>query len=98
MAILLKGEMTPERIPIPGDSIISVDMIFTDPLPSDLQLSLNITKLEPFPNQIPCLGGQLGSWYNIYDLLITQVHLQLQSNEWCNCLFFAIAFYSLQYV
>jgi hypothetical protein len=65
-AILINGTLEPMTISIPGQAIVSADIVFTKALPIDLQLRLELERIEPYFLRVPCLSippWEIGSWY-----------------------------------
>ena len=55
------GGNSPDTIPIPGEISMDINQLIKVDLPSDMVIKMDLTKLEPFPLDVPCLNG-LGSW------------------------------------
>ena len=55
------GGNSPDTIPIPGEISMDINQLIKVDLPSDLVIKMDLTKLDPFPLDVPCLNG-LGSW------------------------------------
>ena len=58
---IVLGGNSPDEIPIPGEISMDIHQLIREDLPADLVLKMDLTKLEPFPLDVPCLNG-LGSW------------------------------------
>ena len=76
-ALLVKGSIEPDVITVPGNAKLLADVQFTQNLPSDLQLSLTLTKLEPIESEVPCFLGVLGSCdydVRVFSIISLKIH------------------------
>ena len=58
---VVMGGDSPDTIPIPGEITMDIHQLIKVDLPEDLVIKMDLTKMEPFPLDVPCLNG-LGSW------------------------------------
>ncbi|CAG0886256.1 unnamed protein product [Cyprideis torosa] len=63
----LDGSISPDQIPIPGALNLEVALDVLEDLPEDLQLSLNLKKLDP-DLTVPCLDGIGSCTYDVCPL------------------------------
>merc|ERR1719266_938438 len=64
------GGNSPDTIPIPGEISMDINQLIKVDLPSDMVIKMELTKLEPFPLDVPCLNGLGSCEYDFCQILV----------------------------
>merc|ERR1719474_1896063 len=64
------GGNSPDVIPIPGEIEMDIHTLFRHDLPADMVLKMDLTMLEPFPLDVPCLNGLGSCEYDFCKILV----------------------------
>merc|ERR1712212_27866 len=82
------GGNSPDTIPIPGEISMDIHQLIREDLPADLVLKMDLTKLEPFPLDVPCLNGLGSCEYDFCKILVDngdQLCDQMPPGQPCGC-------------
>merc|ERR1712223_1166523 len=82
------GGNSPDEIPIPGEITMDINQLIRHDLPADLVLKMDLTKLEPFPLDVPCLNGLGSCEYDFCKILVDngdQLCDQMPPGQPCHC-------------
>merc|ERR1712141_286035 len=86
---VVMGGDSPDEIPIPGEITMDIHNLIKVDLPEDLVIKMDLTKMDPFPLDVPCLNGLGSCEYDFCQILVVNGD-QLCSDDWpadkpCSC-------------
>ncbi|XP_023329952.1 ganglioside GM2 activator [Eurytemora carolleeae] len=64
------GGSMPDEVCMPGSMQMDVVTKFTEDMPTDLILKLDLNKLDPFPMTVPCLNGIGSCEYELCPMIV----------------------------
>ncbi|CAG0920913.1 unnamed protein product [Notodromas monacha] len=82
--------LSPSPIEYPGSVVIAMDINTLQDIPEHMEISLDLTLLDPFEIPVPCLGGLGSCSYKACDLVTTMPEvfcelLPVDENGVCSC-------------
>merc|ERR1712071_66247 len=68
-ALVVLSGTTPDLICMPGTTVMNMNTLIREDLPTDLIINLDLHKLTPFPMTVPCLNGVGSCEYEICPMI-----------------------------